>query len=164
MNRTRQTGLRRVVVALVCAVATVATASVVSAGPAAAAPTCTYSACNGEDPEYMGCARDAVVLDEFTYQTVRVKLNISYRCNAYWAKFENPLGGQPGYQWVILVLWNLQQGGSIVVTLTTRVQTDTKAWYSGYTAMWNNTQYWGQACMSNSGTRPTRPDLCTARH
>jgi len=167
MPRTGQLAVsasRRIVLAaLLALLATAAGLLGPAASPGQAAARCYGDGCNAQDPQAMGCASDARVLAEFTYRSVRVKLNHSPACGAAWTKFENPLGGQPGQQFALLAVWDRQQGGSLITIMSVRVQTDTTAWLAGYTHMWTFSRF-VQACLSNSSSSLTRQDLCTARY
>lgn len=90
----RRWGRAGTALALLCLAQTMAT-------PASAAETagCLRTACTGKDPNAMGCAADAQVLEQINQgNDIELKLVWSPACQATWAKVTiNPLYTQPVY-------------------------------------------------------------------
>lgn len=53
--------------------------------PAEAAPPCSWTSCNGLDPQATGCAVGATTLDDFTYSAY-FELRYSSTCQAVWTR------------------------------------------------------------------------------
>lgn len=55
-------------------------------GGGSGGPACTYSSCNGQDPNSTGCSNGATTLDSFSADGYYVELRYSPSCHAAWAR------------------------------------------------------------------------------
>ena len=73
----------------------------ISAVPASAA-TCTYTRCNGLDPEASGCSKDAVTKLDLQASLILAELRWSPSCHAFWTRlrWDSANGGIGQYAYI----------------------------------------------------------------
>ncbi len=156
---------RRLLIAALLVLFTGVTTIFVSPSAAMAAGTCTWSACDGRDPQTSGCSADGQTLDSFTSNIdgyAYVELRYSPSCHAAWARLTTGAAGEPTHSYLTLNTYSSSSGGSPITEYWKKVTNSTNDWGSGqvFWSYMNSFGVWVQACLKD--INDVGP--CTARH
>jgi hypothetical protein len=121
----------------------------------AAAAACTYSACNGRDPQSTGCAVGARTIADFESEQdgfMYVELRYSPTCHAAWARSTVAAPGMMPHAWLVLYGYHSSSGGSAFISYWKKITNSSNDTGASGTVKWTYMQSYGdwvQACLKN---------------